>query len=111
MLTVSIINDRARLSGQRVFAEMGWPAGYPITYSVAGNLVAIRTAQPEAAQQKIGRLGQIRLPATVRRATGITFGDALLLIGLPSIGVVAVIPSRVVHEALSSALTNLQGDA
>ncbi|WP_433714074.1 AbrB/MazE/SpoVT family DNA-binding domain-containing protein [Nocardia sp. CA-084685] len=110
-MTVSIINDRARLSGRRIFAEMGWPAGYPITYVVAGNLVAIRTAQPEAARHKIGRLGQIRLPAAVRRATGIALGDALLLIGLPSVDVVAVVPSRVVHEALSSTLANLRGDA
>ncbi|MEV6336577.1 AbrB/MazE/SpoVT family DNA-binding domain-containing protein [Nocardia vinacea] len=90
---------------------MGWPAGHPITYVVAGNLVAICTAQPEAARQTIGRLGQVRLPAAVRRATGIALGDALLLIGLPSVGMVAVVPSRAVHEALSSTLANLQVNA
>ncbi|WP_157170744.1 AbrB/MazE/SpoVT family DNA-binding domain-containing protein [Nocardia araoensis] len=110
-IAVSIINDRARLSGRRIFAELRWPAGQPITYTVAGHLIAIRSAHPHETRHRISRLGQIRLPAATRRATGIVLGDPLLLIAIPNADVVAIVPAPIVYEALSSALALLHGAA
>ncbi|WP_040865361.1 hypothetical protein [Nocardia exalbida] len=108
---VSIVNDRARLSGQRVFAAMGWPPGQPITYSTVGQIVAIRCAPPEKTRHAISPLGQIRLPAAVRHATGVAAGDHILLTAWPSASMVALIPSRIVLEALASTLTTMAGTA
>ena len=88
---------------------MGWPPGQPIVYSMHGYLIAIRSAMGMTSRFKIGALGQIWLPAQTVRSTRLRPGDSVVVLAMPAHSVVAVIPTSLVQEALSTMVEDVVG--
>lgn len=103
-IAVSVISKRGRLSGADVFQPMGWLQGHAIKYSVAEQIVALRSAASTRKHPRIGQFGQIYVPTAVQHAVGISPRDHLLLIACPTHGVVIILSPTVVYTALSPML-------
>ncbi|CAM4356996.1 AbrB/MazE/SpoVT family DNA-binding domain-containing protein [Nocardia ninae] len=103
---VSLINDRSRICGQRVFESMGWPPGTAIGFGVVDGVVTIGAVV--RSRSVIDSRGHARLPAATRRAAGIEPGDPVLLVAMPEEGLVAVMGPRMLEQALASVLAPLR---
>ncbi|WP_433194577.1 hypothetical protein ACQP1G_38395 [Nocardia sp. CA-107356] len=99
-----MISKRGRLSGADVFQPMGWLQGHTIEYSVAEQIVALRSAAPTRKHPRIGQFGQIYVPTAVQQAVGISPRDHLLLMAYPAHDVVIILSPTVVYTALSPML-------
>ncbi|MFI6166444.1 AbrB/MazE/SpoVT family DNA-binding domain-containing protein [Nocardia sp. NPDC051052] len=99
---VSIINDRSRVCGPRVFEAMGWLAGTVVGFVCVGDVITIGAV--EWGRSVIDRRGHVRLPAEMRRDAGIEAGDPVLLVAMPEEGLVVVLGPQVLGRALSPML-------
>ncbi|MFI6999327.1 AbrB/MazE/SpoVT family DNA-binding domain-containing protein [Nocardia sp. NPDC050175] len=105
-LAVSIINDRSRVCGQRVFEAMGWPPGTAVGFGLVGSVITIGSV--ERSRSLIDRRGHVRLPVERRRQAEIEPGDPVLLVAMPDVDLVGVMGSWLVEQALSSLLAPLR---
>ncbi|MFI7003440.1 hypothetical protein [Nocardia sp. NPDC050175] len=103
---VSIVNDRSRVCGPRVFEAMGWPAGTVVGFVVVEDMIVIGAV--EWGRSAIDHRGHVRLPLEKRRWVGIEPGDPVLLVAMPEEGLVAVLGPQVLGQALSSAVAPLR---
>jgi hypothetical protein len=107
LITIDVARmDRSgRVRAAQVLRALDWLPGSGIDLDVAGGAIVIH-AEPNG-RHRIGRLGDIRLPASIRALAGIGDGQSVFVAALVRRELLVIHPSRAITKVLGGTYTRL----
>ncbi|MFC8042841.1 hypothetical protein [Nocardia sp. NPDC057353] len=108
LLTTSVLTDGGRVSGTRIFRELGWAVGDGVRFTVGRHIIALQPAGTRPHHAVIRRPGHVHLPAGVRISAGMAPDDSVLLLAVPGAHLVAIVSAQLAYEALHPAIPDAQ---
>ena len=97
-----------RVRGASLLRVLGWLPGSGIDLDVAGYAIVIRVG-PDG-RHKIGALGEIGLPASLRAMAGIAAESLVFMAALVDRGLLVIHPARAITRALHRTYAGLIGE-
>jgi hypothetical protein len=87
---VTALDADGRIADRVVMGALGWRPGTRVRVALAGG--SLMVTADSAGQREVSGRGHLHLPAPMRHACALTAGDRVLLVAVPSRGVLAVHP-------------------
>jgi hypothetical protein len=104
---VTALDADGRIADRVVMGALGWRPGTRVRVALAGG--SLMLTADSAGQRAVSGRGHLHLPAPMRHACALAAGDRVLLVAVPTQGVLAVHPPAALGALIPAPIEDRPG--